>query len=209
MKFNKLKLWNLKSGNLFHDEELGVLHRSSFREKTKLAEGMLSIYEYPADDSGSPIREKGRCMHCSMENLIVNVGRAALASLQRHTIDGGTAGGTYDLGYLAVGTGSTGGVTVPLPGDTGLATEATDPVGGPVVSGVPRPALTVATPPPGPPYVTNLWTGQLGTADLNGSAIDEAGLFCLDDTTLFAYRTFAAQTKSAGFIMEFRWSIIF
>jgi hypothetical protein len=209
MSIRKLRIWNADGGNLFHDEELGVIHRSSFRERTKIGEGMVSLYKYPGDDDGSPIREKGECLFCCFDNLIVNTGRAALAALQRHTIDGATAGGTLDLGYLGVGVGSVGGATVPLPGDTSMATESTDPVGGPVVSGVPRPTLSVATPPPGPPYMTNLWTGQIGTADLNGLSIDEAALWCLDDSTMFAYRTFGAQAKTSGFVLEFRWSIIF
>lgn len=207
MNIKKLRLWNAGGGGLFHDEELGVMERSAFRENVRIGDGLLSLYEYPADDSGAKIHEQGRCLFCCFENLIVNAGRTALAALQRHTIDGAGAAGTYDLGYLGVGDGSLGGATVPLPADTVMASELTDPVGGPVVSGVPRPTLTVSTPPPG--AMTNLWTGQIGTADLNGSSIDEAALWCLDDSTMFSYRTFGAQAKTSGFVMEFRWSIIF
>jgi hypothetical protein len=117
--------------------------------------------------------------------------------------------GVFDLGELAVGDGSSGGTVTPQPGDTGLSTEQTDPQGGPVVSGVPRPTMTVTTPPPGPPFLTNLWTAQIGTSQLNGITIDEAGIFCLDDSTLFARRTFTGQTKASGFVMEFRWSILY
>ncbi len=170
-------------------------------------QGILGIYEFPADDDGSPIYEKGRPLEIG-NNLIVNAGRAALASLQRATVASITATGVFDLGYLAVGSGSSGGTTTPLPTDTGLASEDTDPVGGPVVSGVPRPLLSVSTPAP-TPFTVNLWTAQIASTQLNGVDIDEAGLFCLDDSTLFSYRTFAAQTKSSGFVMEFRWSILF
>ena len=200
--------WNQTPGGLFFPEERAIHQLVCFRERYHFADGVLAIYEYPADDDGSPIRKKGRCLMCG-PNLIVNSGRAATRALNSDTADGGVAAGVFDLGYLAVGVGSGGGAVSPLPGDIALATESTDPVAGPVVSGVPRPLMSVTTPPPGPPFMTNLWTGQIGATDLNGLSIDEAGIFCLDDSTLFCYRTFAAQAKSAGFVMEFRWSIIF
>lgn len=204
--FKKMMSWVQSAGGLYHPEEVAV--HAAAKERYAVCDGLLAIYEYPADDNGNPIRSKGRCLDLG-PNLIVNTGRAASRALNSHTADGATAAGVYDLGLLAVGTGSTGGATAPVSGDTSLATEATDPVGGPVVSGVPRPTMTATTPPPGPPFLSNLWSAQIGTGELNGSAIDEAGIYCLDDTTLFSYRTFAAQTKSAGFVMEFRWTIIF
>lgn len=204
----RIKRWNQKAGGLFLPEELAVQERTSFRERVKLAEGCLAIYEYPAADDGTPIREKGRCLVLE-ENLIVNVGRASLAALQRGTYDGGGAFGTLDLGKLAVGNGSGGGGTLPLPADTALANELTGPAPLAPPAVILRPSLIATLPPPGPPFMSNLWTGQIGTADLNGYALDEAGLVCLDDVTLFSFRTFAAQTKAAGFVMEFRWTILF
>lgn len=204
--YKKTLQWSQSQGGLFYPEEVAI--HAAHKERYKVADGVLAVYEYPADDAGNPIRSKGRLLDLG-SNLIVNTGRAATRALNSHTADGGTAAGAFDLGYLAVGTGSSGGSTVPVPGDTSLATEATDPVGGPVVSGVPRPLMSSTTPPPGPPHLANLWSAQIGTTQLNGSAIDEAGIYCLDDTTLFSYRTFAAQTKSSGFVIEFRWSILF
>ena len=206
--FRKLIRWNTTAGGLFYPEELAVMERMSLRDKCHVADGSLAIYEFPADDLGQPIREKGRLL-CLGDNLIVNWGRHALAYLQRHTaVEGavypgvGGGAGIHDLGYLAVGDGSGGGAVVPQPTDTALASELT---GGPV----PRPLLSVTTPPPGPPYMVNLWSGQIGTSQLNGETINEAAMFCLDDSTMFNYRTFANQAKSAGFVMEFRWTIIF
>jgi len=207
---SKITKWNKSAGGIFFPEELDLIEKYTMElaDKEKV-QGILGIYEFPADDDGTPIREKGRCLVAG-KNLIVNSGRGALASMHRATAASLAVVGTYDLGYLAVGSGSVGGAGhTPLPADTSLQTEDTDPVSGPVVSGVPRPTLQVSTPPPGPPFVTNLWTAQIGTTQLNGTAIDEAGLYCLDDTTLFSYRTFAAQTKAAGFVLEFRWSVLF
>lgn len=172
-------------------------------------EGVLGIFKIPVRKNGLQMRDQAECILQPGKNLIVNTGREALRRLQAHTAEGATAAGSYDLGYLAVGDGSLSGATVPQPTDTSLINEITDPVGGPVVSGVPRPLLTVTAPPPGPPFTTNLWTAQIGTTQFNGQTINEAGLVCLNDITLFAFRTFTNQTKDAGFVMEFRWSIIF
>jgi hypothetical protein len=202
----RIQRWNQKAGGLFLPEELAVHERACFREKVRLAEGCLAIYEFPAKDDGTPLREKGRCL-VLQDNLIVNLGRASLAALQRGTFDGGVSFGVMDLGYLAVGNGSGGGGIVPTPTDSGLAADLTGPLAPPAV--IVRPSLICTLPPPGPPYMANLWSAQIGTAELNGYAIDEAGLFCLDNLTLFSYRTFAAQTKAAGFVMEFRWTILF
>lgn len=211
MDKKKVTQWNRSNGGIFYPEELSLFEKEfQLREDlcdSQVTSGVLSMFEYPADDEGNPIREKGRCLVAG-KNLIVDVGRASLASLQRTTAASITTIGTFDLGYLAIGSGSSGGATTPQPADTGLTTEDTDPVGGPVVSGVPRPTLQVSTPSP-TPFKVNLWTAQLGTTQLNGTDIDEAGLFCLDDTTLFAKRAFAAQTKASGFVVEFRWSILF
>lgn len=204
----KLTKWNESAGGIFYPEELAFYEKNALLDKSNHADGHLTILQMPADDDGKPIREKAEILTIG-ENLIVNVGRAALASLQRATAASLVTIGVFDLGLLAVGSGSGGGLGhTPQPSDTALQSEDTDPVGGPVVSGVTRPTLAISTPPPGPPFLTNLWTAQLGTTQLNGVAIDEAALFCLDDTTMFSYRTFAAQTKAAGFIMEFRWSIL-
>lgn len=208
MSLRKIRKWNKTSGGLFYPEEMEFFEKHSFKEKSDMADGHLAIVQMKADDDGNPIRETAEVLTAG-NNLIVSVGRAALASMHRATAAGLTVVGIYDLGYLAVGSGSSGGAVTPDPGDVGLATESTDPVGGPVVSGVPRPTLAISTPPPGPPFLTNLWTAQIGTSQLNGTAIDEAGIFCLDDATLFARRTFAAQTKASGFVMEFRWSILY
>lgn len=202
----RLRRWNQKAGGLFLPEELAVHEKMCFRENVRMAEGFLAIYEFPVDDSGTPLREKGRCL-LMQDNLIVNSGRASLASLQRGTLDGGGAFGVFDLGYGAVGNGSSGGSITPQPTDTGLASELTGATAPPGV--IVRPALSVATPPPGPPFLVNLWSFQIGTTQLNGSTIDEAGMFCLDNITFFNYRTFAGQAKSSGFAMEFRFSTIF
>lgn len=209
--FKKLIQWNKTSGGLYYPEELALQAARSFREKVKMVDGVLAIYEFPAADDGSPVREKGRCLFAD-GNLIVNLGRGACASSQRLTADT-IPPGTYDLGYLGVGNGSGGGATTPQPGDIAMANELTGsalvPAPVPATALILRPLLTVTTPPPGPPYMSNLWTGQIGTADLNTYVIDEAALWCRDNTTLFSYRTFAGQTKSAGFVMEFRWTILF
>jgi hypothetical protein len=207
----KLLQWNRSSGGIFFPEELEMFEKIDLGlvDKVEVLDGILGLYEFPADDCGRPIRSRGRCLDIG-PNLIVNAGRAALASLQRTTAAGLTTIGVLDLGLLAVGSGSGGGAGhTPQPTDTALQTENTDPIGGPVVSGVPRPTLQVSTPPPGPPFVTNLWTAQIGTTQLNGVAIDEAATFCLDDSTMFSYRTFAAQTKASGFVIEIRWSHLF
>jgi hypothetical protein len=208
MNLKKVRQWNESAGGIFYPEELEFYEKNVWKEKCPLADGHMSLVQMEADDDGNPIRETAEVLVCG-ENLIVNVGRGALASMHRATAAGLTVVGVFDLGLLAVGSGSSGGTVTPLPADTGLSTEETDPVGGPVVSGVPRPAMIVTTPPPGPPFLTNLWTAQIGTAQLNGVTIDEAGIFCLDDGTLFARRTFTGQTKAAGFVMEFRWSILY
>ena len=187
-------------------EELAVYEKLCFRERVKMAEGFLAIYEFPVDENGTPLREKGRCL-LMQDNLIVNGGRASLASLQRGTLDGGIAFGVLDLGYGAVGNGSAGGAVTPQPTDTALAAELTGATTPPGV--ILRPLLSVSTPPPGPPFLVNLWSFQIGTAQLNGYAIDEFAMFCLDNSTMFNYRTFTAQTKGSGFTMEFRCSTIF
>lgn len=206
----KLIKWNQKAGGLYFPEELELFEKISYGLCDGInIKGALSIYEFPADDNGGAIRSKGRCL-ASGKNLIVNTGRASLASLQRTTAASIITAGVFDLGLLAVGTGSGGGSGhTPVPTDTALQNEVTDPVGGPVVSGVTRPTLQVSTPPPGPPFTTNLWTAQIGTTQLNGESIDEAALFCLDDSIMFSYRTFAAQTKASGFVHEYRWTILF
>lgn len=208
---NKRKLvkWNQTSGGLYFPEELELFEKiEKGLVDAETAKGFCSIYRFPADDDGNAIREKQECLNQG-PNLIVNLGRASLASLQRATVTATSVEGSLDLGLLAVGHGSGGGAGhTPLPTDSTLQNEDTDPVGGPVVSGVPRPTLQVTTPAPSP-FTTNLWVAQLGTTQLNGIAIDEAALLCLDDTTMFSYRTFAAQNKTSGFVMEFRWSILF
>jgi hypothetical protein len=202
----RLLRWNReKARNLFYPEELAVAKKLSFRERVPIAEGCLGIYSYPCDDDGVPIREKGRCLVFD-SNLIVNAGRASLAALQRGTYDGGVAFGVYDLGYLAVGNGSGSGGVTPQPTDPSLAAELTGATAPPGV--IVRPSLSCTTPPPGPPFLVNLWSAQIGPSELNGYNIDEAALYCLDTVTMFSYRTFAAQAKSAGITFEFRWSIL-
>ena len=185
--------------------------RNSFLEPVKRQDGVLGIYKIPVDDDGTPVEEKRECLTCDT-NLIVDVGRAAIRALQAHTAEGGTAAGLLDLGYLAVGggplptDGSSNGTLTPQPADTSILDELTTPSGGggPVF----RPLLSLTTPPPAP-LKTNLWTAQIGTTELNGNFINNAGLFCLNESTLFAFRTFVNQLKDSSFVMEFRWTILF
>lgn len=205
----RLLNWGQDKGrNLFHREELAVASTLRLRDRVKVAEGILSLYEYPCDDKGAPIREKGRCRLVE-KNLIVNTGRASLAALNRGTFDGGVAFGVYDFGYLAVGDGSGGGGTTPQPTDTALANELTGPAPLAPPAVILRPLLTCTTPPPGPPYLTNLWSAQIGPAELNGYTLDEAALICLDNITMGTYRTFPGQAKAAGVAFEFRWVLVF
>jgi len=206
----KITRWNESAGGIYFPEELEEISNLYLRDECHV-KGIFSIACFP---EGHPEEaqlldlERGQK---AVQNLIVNTGRAALAQLSRATASGllpGAAVTVYDLGYLATGKGSAGGATLPDPTDTGLIDETT-------VAIIPRPLMIVTTPPPGPPFTTNLWTGQIGSAQLNGAPnniINEAGIFCLDGAvagTLFCFRTFANQTKSAGFIFEVRWSHIF
>ncbi len=182
-----------------------------FKELVKRQDGVLALYKIPVDDTGRPIEEKRECLACD-ENLIVDVGRASIRALQAHTTEGGTAAGLFDLGFLAVGggllatDGSNNGTLTPQPNNTVILDELTTPSGGggPVF----RPLLSLTAPPPAP-LKTNLWTAQIGTTELNGNFINNAGLFCLNETTLFSFRTFVNQIKDASFVMEFRWTILF
>lgn len=199
MRTNKTIQWKQSAGGLFYPEEIKKL--VELKDRAKKADGVLGIFEMPVDEAGQPIRSQARCLSLG-ENLIVNVGRESLRQLQSHTTEVNGASGTKDLGFLAVGDGSAGGSTVPQPGDTGLISELT-------TGGFVRPQLSVTVPPPGPPFTVNLWSAQIGTTELNGETINEAALFSLDNTTMFSFRTFANQVKSSGFVMEFRWSILF
>lgn len=196
------KEWKERPSGLLYPVETSFLN--GHKERAKVADGVFCIYQYPADDDGNPIYEKGECILEPQYNLIVNTGRESLRKLQAHSAEGGTAAGQFDLGFLAVGNGSNSGATLPLPGNTGLIAELTS-----VMGPVPRPQLNVTAPPPGPPFTVNLWTAQIGTGQLNGQNINEAGMFCLNNTTLFNHRTFANQAKSSGFVLEFRFSILF
>lgn len=197
-------------GGIYYAEESGYIEGLLFEEKVG-ATGTLSIVAYPGDPLPPGEKHPDAVVLDLGHNLILDLGRAALASLQRHTVDGGTASGNFDLGFLALGNGSNGGLITPNASDTALNAETT---GAP--TGVNRKSLNVATPPPGPPFLTNLWTAQIGPQEFNQTTgspplnqINEAGLVCLDDTTLFSLRTFANQLKSAGITFEFRWSIAF
>lgn len=204
-----VRKWREGARGIWLPEEVDHLQTLIFEEQVRLA-GFLSIVEYPGNE-----RHLARSLDMG-HNLIVDLGRASLASLQSGTVDGGGAFGVYDLGYLAVGRGSSGGSLDPDPSDVGLLNETTAPTSGGSPAGVARPILNVTKPPPGPPFLTNLWSAQIGPTEMNQTTgspplnqVNEAGLFCLDNATLFAHRTFANQTKSAGFTMEFRWTIIF
>jgi hypothetical protein len=205
----KLIKWHRSEGGIYFPEEMDVIRHLYLKDKVKKADGVLGIYKIPVDENGVQQRDKAECLACGT-NLIVDVGRASLRALQAHTAEGGTAAGTFDLGTLAVGggtnptDGSNNGTITPQPGDTAILDELTS-VSGPV----PRPTLALSTPPPGPPFTTNLWSAQIGTTELNGNVINNAGLYCLDNQTLFSFRTFVNQVKDSGFVMEFRWSIIF
>jgi hypothetical protein len=184
-----------------------MLENLIWEEKVHMT-GFLSIYAYPGNN-----RDEATLLTAG-HNLILDVGRGAVAALQRDTIDGGVAHGVYDLGFLALGNGSGSGASVPTTTTTALFNETTGGGG----SGVARKNLSVSTPPPGPPFITNLWSAQIGPTELNnpaplggvaGNIINEAALVCLDDTTFFSMRTFANQTKSSTISLEFRWTIIF
>lgn len=201
---NKEKSWGKRPSGLLIPVERAFLEARSATERANCRDGVLTIVQYPADDDGNPIYEKMEVLLGPCYNLIVSTGREALRKLQAHSAEGGTAAGLFDLGYLAVGNGSSSGATVPLPGNTALLAELTS-----VAGAVPRPQLNVTAPPPGPPFTVNLWTAQIGTGQLNGENINEMGMFCLNQTTLFNHRTFANQAKSSGFVMEFRTTVIF
>lgn len=204
----KLTKWHVSEGGIYYAEELEAIRRVKLSDTVHKA-GVLGIYKIPVGPSGELLRDQAECLNTG-SNLIVNTGRASLRALQAHTAEGGTAAGTFDLGTLAVGggpdptDGSNNGTTTPQPTDTAILDELTS-----VSGAVPRPTLSLTTPPPGPPFTTNLWSAQIGTTQLNGNVINNAGLYCLDNQTLFAFRTFVNQVKDSGFVMEFRWSIIF
>ena len=224
---NPFRKWKKSEGGVYYAEEIGAMERhlaaqqsnrsrwgrikSAFllKDEVKLSEGVLGIFKVPVDDYGNKIESKRECLSLD-SNLIVNVGREMLRSLQAHTAEGSSSAGSDDLGFLAVGggtlasDGSNNGTITPLPTDTALLDELTSP-SGPVF----RPLLSLTVPAPGPPFTTNLWSAQIGTTQLNSNFINNAGLFGLDNATLFSFRTFVNQTKDSGFVMEFRWSIIF
>jgi hypothetical protein len=209
-KVNKSRLtrWNESAGGLFYPEELEIASNMYLKEEHH-TRGVLSIAEWP---EGHPEEahllelESGRG---AVENLIVNTGRGSLAKASALTSLAQPAS-EWDLGYLAVGTGGAG--NVPAPTDFELYNEVTVTV----APGVLRP-LMVATQSAPAPFMTNLWTAQIGSTELNGSLIDEAGIYCLNlstvpaggGVTLFCYRVFSDQTKSAGFVWECRWTHIF
>ncbi len=219
--------WKKSEGGIYFAEEIGAMERhhaarnsprsrwgqlkSAFilRDDVEVSEGVLGIYKVPVDDNGNKIESKRECLSLG-SNLIVNTGREMLRSLQAHTSEGSTSAGNDDLGFLAVGggtmasDGSNNGTITPQPADTAILDELTNPVG-PVF----RPLLSLTVPAPGPPFTTNLWSAQIATTELNGNFINNAGMFGLDNSTLFSFRTFVNQTKDSGFVMEFRWSIIF
>lgn len=208
----KLIRWNQSAGGIFFPTELELMS-NVFLEDRCPTHGLMSIYAYPEGH-----REAGHLLELMpgqtvVENLIVNVGRAALATLSRATAAGilpTGAIGVYDLGYLAVGKGSSGGGSLPDPLSVALYSETTGSTVPPGI--ILRPLMTVTTPPPGPPFMTNLWTGQIGSTQLNlppDNIINEAGIYCLNQTTLFSFRTFANQTKSVGFVFEVRWTHLF
>jgi hypothetical protein len=202
--------WARSEGGIYFAEELGVLHRLSGARDCCGVLGILAVVQYPVDEQGQLIPEKAEVLDVG-ENLVVNLGKEALRELQALTAEGNGSDGVKDLGRLALGRGSSGGASTPSLTTTGLFTESTVPSGG--APDTPnRPTLTVTAPAPGPPFTTNLWAGQIASSEMNNapqSTINEAGLFCLDNSTLFAMRTFANQTKAVGFVFELRWSTLF
>jgi hypothetical protein len=204
-----IKQWRQLASGIYFPEEIDYLEHNIWEEKVQMA-GFLSIYSYPGTDRSQAIAlDLGH-------NLIVDLGREAMARLQRDTVDGGIYHGLMDLGYLALGNGSNNGASVPNNATSALFSETTgDPAMAPPCA---RKVLSVTTPPPGPPYITNLWSAQIGPTEFNDTTnsafgrpfneINEAGMYCLDTTTLYNMRTFANQYKSSGITFEFRWSVI-
>jgi hypothetical protein len=207
----KLTTWRTMESGMYLPHEQEYIEHIAFEEKAGPA-GALWLYKYPdGQPEDAELLDQGH-------NLITTTGRSSLAFLQRDTVAAIGAAGVYDLGYLALGNGSTAGALTPVAATTALFNETT------TVAGLAtRKALSVSTPPPGPPYMTNLWSAQIGPAEYNSTTLDggvqinivnEAALFCLNGSadstgTMFSMRTFANQFKSAGITFEFRWSIIF
>jgi len=186
---------------LYPEEAAVVAELRREAEGRVLVQGCLSFVAHEPGKSG-------RVLTCG-RNLVVNTGKEALAKLFGATALGyapativGNATTGLDIGYLAVGDGG----LSPLPTTTSLNSELTVPAPGP---GVIRPTFIASLPPPGPPFTTLLATAQIGTADLNGSNIDEAAIYCFDDTTMFAARGFGAIAKTAAYALEARWTITF
>lgn len=204
--YKRLRKWHRSEGGIYYEAELAEIHRRSALRDKHVIQGFLTGYQYPP---GHP--EEAEILIPPGPNLVVDLGREALRELQATTAESNSSPGSKDLGYLAVGNGSSGGSTTPNPTDSALNSESTGATAGSAPSGVARPLLSVTTPPPGPPFTTNLWSGQFGSSELNSAPynqIDEAGLYCLDNSTLYALRTFTTQTKASGFALELRWTII-
>lgn len=200
---NRAKRWTRAEGGFYFLEELDVM--GVFKERVTVR-GVLSIVEWPEDCPPEQRDAETRFLVPPGHNLIVNTGKEALAQLQRLTAAALAVSGVKDLGYLAVGHGA----LAPLPTTTALTSESTgpNPPAAPPASGVVRPLLSVTAPPPGPPFTSNLWTAQIGSAQLNSApynVFSEAALFCLDDATMFAARGGFSQAKTPGFASEFRW----
>jgi hypothetical protein len=206
----KLIKWNESVGGVYYPEELEAIYNSQskiFKEKES-AEGYLSIRKIPVDNpSGAALLDLGSGDKVK-KNLIVDGGRAAIATMMRDTAIGGGNSPLYSLGYLAVGYGGAG--MSPAHGTVALWDESTSPTG-PPVNRILRPIMSVSTPAPAP-FMTNIWTAQIASDELNVApydVINNAGMYCLDNATLFCIRTFLSFTKTIDFIYQFIWLTAF
>jgi hypothetical protein len=199
----RLVRWNQSNKGLFLPEELEKLsevYNDHATSDSLKVEGFVSIRKIPVD-----CPEKAELADLGTgpvgKNLITDTGRAALCRLARDVAAGGGGGALYSLGYLAVGDGSGSGALVPNAASTELYSELTGTT--PV-----RPMCSLTTP-GSAPLVTLILTAQIGYSELNGTSIDESAIFCLDNSTMFSFKTFTAQQKDVYFVFEWRWTIVF
>ncbi len=170
-----------------------------FTDKTTL-QGMLEIWRKPkASPNGrgekiwsgpwEPLRPK---LVNSGPNLVVDNGRESAALLLG--LGGAGASLNRHIGFMAIGRGSGGGATTPLPTNNALILET----------------LRKSTSNDFP--TTSSVRATMVVLDVESNTppdddIDEAGLFSADNTTMVAHRTFPTLTKTAAFSFEFRWRI--
>lgn len=145
-----------------------------YRNDTITAKGIFEMRTYNADG----------CLIDTYEdyNLIVNGGRAAIASLI------GAATSTKDITQIAFGTNG----ASPVLTDTAITAQFKKAVG----------AVTY----PASGQVRFAWSLEL--AENNGVTIREYGLLC-EDNTLFARKVRADIAKTSDVRLEGTWTIIF